>query len=342
MNWTINVNRDQLWQLQDRVFPGFAASGERRVHGIQAPELPSHVQPEIDAGKISFYQGKVRDSLIFPRRILMITSDRVSAFDRILDLVPLKGEVLNRISSWWFRQTEDIIPNHIISRPGGRSLEVRPAEVLPVEVVVRGFLTGSAWRDYLKGDAVSGISLPGGMKENQEFDEPLITPSTKAEIGDHDEPVSREEIIRRGLVEESLWNEVEAAAQKLYARGRELAAARGLILVDTKYEFGLVDGKLILVDEIHTPDSSRYWFSESYASDFQAGRAQKKLDKEYLRRWLMDQGFQGQGTPPEIPAAVKLELAWKYISAYQQICGEEFEPDFSDIQAEYENIRSLM
>lgn len=336
------MNREELWQRKGQVFPGFSALGENRVHGIQAPQLPAGLHQGIASGDIRFYQGKVRDSLIFPRRIIMVTSDRVSAFDRVLDLVPMKGEVLTRISSWWFRQTEDIIPNHIISRPGGRSLEVTPAQVLPVEVVVRGFLTGSAWRDYRRGKAVSGISLPPGMKENQEFETPLITPSTKADLGDHDEPVSREEIIRRELVDESLWKEVELTAAKLYSRGREIAARRGLILVDTKYEFGLVDGKLILVDEIHTPDSSRYWFAHSYAADFHEGRPQNKLDKEYLRRWLMDQNFRGDGPPPEIPEDVLLELAWKYVSAYQQICGRDFEPDFPDIQAEYENIRSLM
>ena len=277
----------------------------------------------------------------------MFTSDRVSAFDVILGLVPFKGEVLNRISLFWFGKTKDIIDNQVIKAVGGRGLLARKATVLPVEVVVRAYLTGSAWRDYQAGRPVSGVTFPVGLKKDQRLAEPVITPSTKEALGSHDQPVSAAEIVARGLVKAEIWRQVEQAALALFARGTQIAAQNGLILVDTKYEFGLVSdgpeqGKLILIDEIHTPDSSRFWYADSYQSLFEQGAEQRKLDKEYLRSWLMDQGWSGHGQPPVIPDEVYIELAWRYIQAYQEITGENFEPESRDLKADAEKLLSVL
>lgn len=271
--------------------------------------------------------GKVRDLVDFGSQVVISTSDRISAFDRILSTIPCKGEVLNRITLYWFEKTSDIIPNHLVRALSSRTAAVKKCEVLPVEVVVRGYLTGSAWREYQAGKAISGIELPPGMRADQAFDPPLITPSTKAEPGLHDEPISAEEIIGRGLVEEDVWGRVEETALRLFARGSAECLSRGLILVDTKYEFGLLDGELILIDEVHTPDSSRFWFADRYEENFAAGREQEKLDKEYLRQWLISQGFMGNGEAPEIPAQVRIETAKRYLKAFELITGERFEPE---------------
>ncbi len=275
-----------------------------------------------------FIKGKVRDILDLGDEFIIITSDRISAFDRVLTTIPCKGEVLNRMALYWFDRTKDIIPNHISEKISGRTVKVRKGDVLPVEVVIRAYLTGSSWRDYQKSGTVSGIKLPEGMKFNQAFSEPLLTPSTKAERGAHDEPISSEEIIRTKLVEPDLWREIEEKAFALFKRGTEIAGSRGLILVDTKYEFGILDGKLILLDEVHTPDSSRFWFSDTYAELFEAGEKQKKIDKEYLRQWLMEErGFMGDGDIPVIPDEIRVEVARRYIQAYELITGEEFVPE---------------
>jgi len=305
--------------------------------------------PDFAAGLTPFqakrrvYSGKVRDRIDLGDRVFLFTSDRVSAFDVVLGLVPCKGEVLNRISLFWFDQTGDIVPNHVIAGVGSRGMICRKATVLPVEVVVRGYLTGSAWRDYQAGQTVSGIELPAGLRKDQQFAEPLITPSTKEDLGSHDQPIGRAEIISRGLVTKEVWQEVERAALGLFARGSAIAARQGLILVDTKYEFGLLpDGSLILVDEIHTPDSSRFWYADSYAELFTAGQEQRKLDKEYLRTWLMEQGWSGHGQPPAIPDAVFLELSWRYVQAFQEITGSDFQSDTGDFEAETRQILSLL
>ena len=275
-----------------------------------------------------FISGKVRDIFSKGDRLVISTSDRISAFDRVLSTIPYKGEVLNRLSLFWFENTSDIIPNHIDEKITARTVAVKKCEVLPVEVVVRGYLTGSAWRDYQDGAAVSGIELPAGMKMNQKFETPLLTPSTKAEQGEHDMPISSEEIIRTGLVEKSLWEQVEKAALSLFEYGSKTLASRGLILVDTKYEFGLLDGKLVIVDEMHTPDSSRFWYADTYEELFQAGEKQRKIDKEYLRQWLMEEkNFMGKGENPEIPDEVRMEVSRRYIKAYEQITGTDFVPE---------------
>ncbi|MBN2651878.1 MAG: phosphoribosylaminoimidazolesuccinocarboxamide synthase [Spirochaetales bacterium] len=281
-----------------------------------------------DVGKgVSLYQGKVRDVVDLGEKLIITTSDRISAFDRVLSTIPFKGEILNKMALYWFDKTSDIIENHIDKKVSARSISSMKCKVLPVEVIVRGYLTGSAWRDYKAGNAVSGITLPAGMKADQKFEKPLLTPSTKAEQGEHDMPISGEEIVKQGLVEAKLWKQVEEVAMALFERGTKLAAERGLILVDTKYEFGLKDGRLVLVDEVHTPDSSRFWYADTYQELFEAGESQRKVDKEFLREWLMDIGFMGNGESPVIPDNIRVEVAQKYIQAYELITGEKFIPE---------------
>jgi phosphoribosylaminoimidazole-succinocarboxamide synthase len=295
--------------------------------------------PESSARGLPVYRGKVRDVVKGRDSLLLVASDRISAFDRVLSTVPFKGEILSRVSAWWFERCADILPNHIL--PGGdpaslglgRATLARKVEMLPVEVVVRGYLSGSAWRDYSDGRAVSGIELPSGLSRNELFPVPLITPSTK-EDGGHDRPVSGAEIVSSGLVREEIWREVETAAHALFRRGQELAARAGLILVDTKYEFGLDGGKLVLADELHSPDSSRYWWADSYERLFFEGADQRELDKEPFRRWLAERGFVGEGTVPEIPDSVRAETSWRYIQAYEAITGENFSSIGSDPQSE--------
>ena len=290
------------------------------------------------ADGLTVIRGKVRDIVDLGSRLIITTTDRVSAFDRVLGLVPFKGEILNRLSLYWFEQTKDIIPNHLIEQVTARTVLVRRSRVLPVEVVVRGYLTGSAWRDYQAGQPISGKVLPAGLRFNERFDDPIITPSTKAEQGSHDMPISGGEIVSSGLVSAALWQQVETAALALFRRGTELAAGRGLILVDTKYEFGVTDGKLTLVDEIHTPDSSRYWYADSYDELFARGSRQRQMDKEYLRNWLSDRGFTGDGVPPEIPAEVFDELSRRYRTAFEEITGARFESEIVDPEAERQKI----
>ncbi len=304
--------------------------------------------PDEAAHGLPLYRGKVRDVVRGKGRLLLVASDRISAFDRVLSSVPYKGEVLARIAAYWFEQTADIVPNHVIARPAraltasgapgelvgtGRATLVAEATMLPLEVVVRGYLAGSSWRDYQAGRPVSGIALPRGLACNEKFPVPIITPSRKAASG-HDEPVSRADIIAEGLVSEELWREVERVSLALFRRGQELASRGGLILADTKYEFGLVDGRLTLCDEIHTPDSSRYWWADSYRARFEAGEPPRELDKEPFRRWLLERGFRGEGEAPRIPDAVRAETAWRYIQAYEAIVGEAFEPIAVEPQAE--------
>lgn len=289
------------------------------------------------------YRGKVRDVVDLGSRLLLVTSDRISAFDRVLSTIPCKGEVLNRIAMFWFEATRDILPNHLVppGKAGGldvfasspRTMLAAKAEMLPVEVVVRGYLTGSAWRDYEAGRAVSGIVLPKGMRNGERFPTPLLTPSTKESEG-HDLPISGDEIVRRGLVPAELWKETERAALALFARGQEIARKNGLILVDTKYEFGLVDGVLTVCDEIHTPDSSRYWYADTYESLFAKGEKQRELDKEYFRQWLIGKGFMGDGPAPAIPDDVRIEVASRYVRAFETVTGTSFAPRSGSLERE--------
>ena len=289
------------------------------------------------------HTGKVRDIITLDGKLLITTSDRISAFDRVLSSIPCKGELLNRMALFWFDRTKDIIPNHIIKKVSARTILVKECRVLPVEVIVRGYLTGSAWRDYQAGKAISGIRLPEGMKCDQKFDQPLLTPSTKAEMGLHDEPISREEILERKLVPADVWEKVEKAAFALFERGTEIAARNGLILVDTKYEFGIdADGNVVLVDEVHTPDSSRYWYADTYRESFEAGKSQRKVDKEFLRQWLVDRGFMGNGDAPEIPDEIRLAVAEKYINAFETVTGMTFNPESLSPEEELKAVRAVL
>ncbi len=287
---------------------------------------------EAPAG-VHFIRGKVRDIFALDRDLIISASDRISAFDRILGLVPAKGEILTQLSAFWFRELADICPNHLVSQIGPRAMHVRRCSVIPVEVVVRGYLAGSAWRDYRAGRAVSGIALPSGMRANERFDTPLVTPSTKEAVGAHDRPISAAEIVESGIVDAELWTRIERTALALFARGTEVCARGGLILVDSKYEFGLLNGELTLVDEVHTPDSSRFWFADDYAARFAAGEPQHALDKEHLRAWLLERGYQGEGDPPAIPDHLFAEVAERYRFAYETITTRKFTPDATNREA---------
>lgn len=302
-----------------------AALSARTLRALELPQLPPGAR---------LARGKVRDVVTVGDEMLITTTDRISAFDRVLATVPCKGEVLNTLTLFWFERTADILPNHLLERISARTVRAARCEVVPVEVVVRGYLTGSALRDYQADRTVSGIRLPPGMKPGQRFDEPLLTPSTKEAGGRHDRPVSREELLAGGLVPRGVWEQIERAALDLFRRGCEIAAANGLLLVDTKYEFGLRQGKLTLVDEVHTPDSSRYWYADTYASLAAAGERQRELDKEYLRQWLLARGFKGDGRPPAIPDEVLHEVAWRYVTAWQTITGADFTPRSLDAAGE--------
>lgn len=277
------------------------------------------------------YKGKVRDNFYQEDEIIMVTTDRVSAFDHVLGTIPFKGQILTEIAAFWFEKTKEIVPNHFISKPDPQVLRVKKAKTLPVEVIVRGYITGSLWREYSSGiNGQYGFMLPEGLKMNEKFDTPILTPSTKAEYGLHDEPISREKIVDE-LVEESIYAKAEEYALALFAMGQEWSAENGLILVDTKYEFGLVNNELIVIDEIHTPDSSRFWIAGEYENRFREGVNQKMLDKENIRQWLIDRGFSGEGTPPELTEEIQVTLAEKYFELYKQLTGDDFCPAVGDV-----------
>ena len=296
-----------------------------------------------------FGRGKVRDHYdLGDGRILMIATDRQSAFDQILASVPFKGQVLTGTARFWFEATKDVVANHVIAYPDPNVMVVRKMDMVPVEVVVRDYLTGSTstsvWTMYEKGERkLYGVDFPDGMKKNEKLPVTLLTPTTKGAIGAHDLPITGEEIVSTGLMTKAKWQELAQTALALFARGREIAAKRGLILVDTKYEFGYDEnGKLTLADEIHTPDSSRYWIAGSYEELFRAGEAQRELDKEPFRRWLMERGFSGDGEAPAIPDPVRALTALRYVQAYERIVGEEFAPMSADFQAETEVLARIV
>ena len=287
--------------------------------------------------KGEFYKGKVRDNYFSEDNIVMITSDRVSAFDHVLGTIPFKGQILTEIANFWFEKTQHIIPNHIVSNPDPQVLITKRAKTLPVEVIVRQYITGSLWREYSSGvNGQYGFMLQENLKENQKFEEPIITPTTKAEYGEHDEPITKENIIN-GLVDKELYEKVEKYALKLFAAGQEWANKRGLILVDTKYEFGMYKDELIIIDEIHTPDSSRFWIAEEYDKRFLNGEKQIMLDKENIRQWLINEGFSGDGTPPKLSDDIRILLAEKYIELYEKLIGKEFNPHIGDVSKRIES-----
>ena len=281
-------------------------------------------------GQTKVYHGKVRDVYtINDETLVMIVSDRISAFDVVLPKgIPFKGQMLNQIAAKFLDATADIVPNWKIATPDPMVTVGVKCDSFPVEMIVRGYLCGSAWRTYKSGvREICGVKIPDEMKENQKFPTPIITPTTKAEMGLHDEDISKEEILKQGLVSKEDYDLLEKYTMALFLRGSEIAAKRGLILVDTKYEFGKRDGKIYLIDEIHTPDSSRYFYSESYQELFEKGEPQKQLSKEFVREWLMENGFQGKAGQqvPEMTDAIVASISERYIELFENITGEKFE-----------------
>jgi phosphoribosylaminoimidazole-succinocarboxamide synthase len=302
------------------VDPDFLARHlDRVLDDATIPELPNH------------YRGKVRDNYDLPdgRRVIVAT-DRLSAFDRSIAAIPFKGQVLTQIARFWFDRTADLCPNHVIEYPDPNVLVCRRLDILPVEVVVRDYLAGttatSVWSMYkARRREIYGFQFPDGLRENEKLPQTIITPTTKARDGEHDEPVTAEEITARGLLTRAQWAEVTERALALFARGRDIAAARGLILVDTKYEFGLDrSGQIVLADEIHTPDSSRYWFAETYPRRFAAGEPPDSFDKDFLRRWVAARCDPYREAIPPIPREIIAETARVYIDAFERITGDSF------------------
>jgi len=276
----------------------------------------------------NFYKGKVRDVYTIDHRLMaMVVTDRISAFDVVLpEAIPFKGQVLNQIAAKFLKATADIVPNWVIAVPDEMVTIGRICEPFKVEMVIRGYLAGHAWREYSEGKrSVCGVSLPDGLKENDKLPSPIITPTTKASVG-HDEDISREDILAKGIVSMVDYDKLEEYTQALYQRGTEMAAERGLILVDTKYEFGKVGEEIFLIDEIHTPDSSRYFYAEGYAERQAANEPQKQLSKEFVRKWLIENGFQGKDgqVVPEMTEEIVDSISERYIELYEQITGDKF------------------
>ena len=280
-------------------------------------------------GQTKVYHGKVRDVYFIDNKYLvMVASDRISAFDVILpEGIPYKGQVLNQIAALFLDETKDIVPNWKIATPDPMVTVGKLCKPFPVEMIIRGYLTGSSWRTYKSGKReICGVPIPDGMKEHQRFEKPIITPTTKADEG-HDEDISREEIIRQGLISEEDYKQIEEITYKLFHRGSEIAAKHGLILVDTKYEFGKIGDQIYLMDEIHTPDSSRYFIADQYEECFEKGLPVKQLSKEFVREWLMANGFQGQEGQqvPEMTPEIVNSISERYIELYEKVTGKKFE-----------------
>lgn len=286
----------------------------------------------------SLYRGKVRDVYARKDCLVLVSTDRLSAFDRVLTTLPFKGDLLNQLSLFWFQHTQGLVPNHLLDSPDPCVSIVQKAEPFPVEFVVRGFLTGSLWRDYAAGGDAYALGLPPGLLQNQRLEKPLLTPSTKAAAGEHDLPLPERDVVAGGRMSARHFAEAKEAALALFEAGQVLAAQRGLILVDTKYEFGLAGGRFLVVDEMHTPDSSRYWRKEGYDARFAQGLPQEMLDKENLRRWLLeDMHFAGDGPPPAIPDNLRIQLAKSYLDAFSSLTGSSLPLAVGDVHARVEN-----
>jgi phosphoribosylaminoimidazole-succinocarboxamide synthase len=278
------------------------------------------------------HQGKVRDYYVFKNNRIIITTDRQSAFDKILGSIPFKGQVLTQMSQFWFNKTKDIIPNHLVSIPDPNVMIVKNCKVIPIEMVVRGYISGSTstsiWTAYAKGErTIYGIKFTEGLRKNQKLKTPIVTPTTKAEKG-HDEKLTEKEIINRKIVPEKLWQQMKKVALSLFERGTKICARAGIILVDTKYEFGLypsADGeKMMLIDEIHTPDSSRFWIKSTYKQRFSSGEEPENFDKEFLRLWFKEKGYSGEGKAPKMPNEFIVKVSERYQQIYEKLTGEKF------------------
>lgn len=283
--------------------------------------------------------GKVREWYDLPNgKRLIVTTDRLSAFDRILAAVPYKGQVLNQLSAWWFEQTIDIIPNHIVSLPDPNAAIVRVAEPFPVEVIVRGYITGvtstALWYRYSVGEReIYGYNFPEGLQKNQALPKPIITPTTKGGATGHDERLSSVEVVEKDLLDQRTWDQVQSAALAIFRRGQELAHQAGIILVDTKYEFGrAADGSVLLIDEVHTPDSSRFWKADTYEARFAAGEDPENFDKEFVRLAYAEKGYRGDGEIPSMPDELWVSASERYIQIYEMLTGKEFAPGVYPVQ----------
>ncbi len=290
-------------------------------------ELKRTLQATSLAGLGERETGKVRDSYKQTGQRILVTTDRISAFDCVLGTIPFKGQVLNQLAAFWFEQTRAIAGNHVIDVPDPNVMVVAECEQLPIELIVRGYITGvtktSLWYNYERGIRnYCGNPLPDGLRKDQKLPRPILTPTTKLEK--HDRPISREEVLAEGLVPAAIFDAAADMCLRLFEFGTRYAAKRGLILADTKYELGQRNGRLVVSDELHTPDSSRYWFADTYAALFAQGADQRKIDKEYVREWFAARGFRGEGVPPPMPDDVRLEAARRYIQAYETITGREF------------------
>jgi phosphoribosylaminoimidazole-succinocarboxamide synthase len=281
------------------------------------------------------YSGKVRENFTSGRERLIVVTDRVSAFDVVLGTIPWKGQILNGLAAHWFELARERFPSHLLGVPDPQAMRAVECDPIPVELVVRGYLTGttstSIWRAYERGDRVfCGHKLPEGLRKHEKLPTNLVTPSTKAPKGQHDESVAKDVLFERGLVTPEVFDDLERRALDLFAFGQAEAARRGLLLVDTKYEIGRApDGRILLIDEIHTPDSSRYWYADAYAPALAAGQDPRALDKEFVRRWLVAQGYAGEGTPPPLTDEVRIEAAQRYVEIYEVLTGQPFVPDTS-------------
>ena len=284
-------------------------------------------------GQTGFYKGKVRDVYFFPDKLVVIVSDRISAFDVVLPKpIPYKGQVLNQIASRFLNATRDIVPNWVASVPDPYVTIGKKCEAFPVEMVIRGYLAGHAWREYKAGKrSICGVPLPDGLKENDPLPAPIITPTTKAREG-HDEDISREDILKKNLVSEADYLTLEKYTRLLFQKGTEMAAERGLILVDTKYEFGKLNGEIFLIDEVHTPDSSRYFYQDGYKERQARGESQKQLSKEFVRQWLIENNFQGKEGQlvPEMTDEIITKISDRYIELYEHMTGEAFVKESTD------------
>jgi phosphoribosylaminoimidazole-succinocarboxamide synthase len=307
---------------------------------VDVPTLRAALDHTLDATDFpelgEAYRGKVRDNYTHGDRRFIIATDRISAFDRIIGTLPLKGQLLHHAASWWFEHTRDVAPNHLLELVDPNVMVARQCQLLPVEMVVRAYLTGttstSIWVHYSRGERVfCGHRLPDGLRRHERLPEVLLTPTTKAAHGDHDVSASREELLEATGMAARDFDCAAEFALALFAAGTRHCHERGLVLVDTKYEFGKTpDGEIIVIDEMHTPDSSRFWFSDSYAERFDRGKQPESFDKEYVRRYLVEQGFTGDGSVPALPDDVRIEATRRYIGAVEQITGEPFVPDLGD------------
>lgn len=303
-----------------------------RLHALCSQTLSETDLPRLGERIV----GKVRDSYRRLGRRIIVVSDRVSCFDVVVGTIPLKGQVLNQMAAFWFEQTKAIARNHLIEVPDPNVSIVQECRTLPVEFVMRGYLTGSSstsiWTAYANGlRRYCGHTLPDGLRRHERLPKPILTPTTKAAHGGHDQLTSRAELIESGTIGEALYDEAEEIAQRLFDAGTRFAEKQGLILADTKYEMGLdSDGRIVVIDEIHTPDSSRYWRIDGYEKALRDGGSPPAIDKEYVRLWLGEQGYRGEGPPPVLPDEVRVEAALRYIDAFELISGRAFEPDLAD------------